>query len=169
MIDPDWIKRRLKEIVASTQGERISTGFWVGDTAAERRASDNLRSGRIHWQQSRESAQRGLEALAKGDMEYAELALRSAEALRATAIEGQLKPSQFETLLRDAGVRGTKAKKTRDELLALEVAKQEAKGLKDKAARKAAIAANPELSRAFANIGDPGIRAALKRGRLKKL
>jgi hypothetical protein len=172
MIDPDWIEHCLKEIVASTPGERISGGFWVGDVAAERRASDNLRSGRIYWHQSRESALRGLDALKRGDMDYAELAWRSALALRAAANEAQLKPSQFALLQRDAGARGRTAdqtRRTRDELLAAEVDKQEAKGLKGHHARAAAIAANPELSRAFREISPAGIRAALKKGRLKKV
>lgn len=146
MSDAAWIRDRLVRLIEATPGEPVTAGYWVGDKAAERRVSDNFQSGRLYWQQAREGAKRGLVAFDSGDIEYAELALRNAEGLRAAAIEAQLKPSQFAPLMRDAETRGRKADISRDQRLAAGVAAQEALGLTGKAARSAAIEADLLIS-----------------------
>lgn len=162
-----WLRKHLQRIVAAAQGDEISTGFWVGDKAAERAVMDNLQVRRIHFQTAREGARRGLEALENGDIEYAKKALRECQLLGAAAIEAQLKPSQRKALSKDAALRGAKGKGDRDKRLAVAIAEQEVLGLKNKAARHAAFRANPTLADEYKDLGEAGVRAAIKRGKSK--
>lgn len=165
-MDADYLRDRLERLIAATPEIDVTVGAWVGDKAGERRVADNLAAGRIHFRSARRRAILGLEALANGDAEFAELLLRDAEGLRAAAIEAQLNTAQFESLLQDAKPRGKTANAERDRQLASAVAEQERLGLRGKAARLAALAANPHLQAAFARLGDPAIRAAINRGKV---
>lgn len=168
-MEPEYLRDRLAQLIAATPETDVTVGFWVGDKAGERRVSDNIRSGRVHWRAARHSALNGIEALDRGDLEGAELLLRNAEGLRAAAIEAQVTQSQFEALLRDAKPRAGKGnERDRDERLADAVEAQISKGLKGPAAREAAIRADPVLQAAFAGKGKEAIAAALRRGRASK-
>ena len=165
-MDADYLRERLNRLIAATPEVDVTVGAFVGDKAGERRVADNLAAGRIHFRTARRRALFGLETLEKGDIEFAELLLRDAEGLRAAAIEAQLSHSQFAALMQDAKPRGKAAKAERDRQLAAAVAGKERLGLKGKAARLAALAADPELQAAFAGLGDPAIRAAINRGKV---
>lgn len=165
-MDAEYLRDRLERLIEATPEIDITVGAWVGDKAGERRVADNLAAGRIHFRSARRRAKLGLEVLTAGDLKFAELLLRDAEGLRAAAIEAQLNTAQFAALLQDAKPRGKVSNADRDRRLAAAVAEQERGGLKGKAARLAALAANPDLQAAFAGMGDAAIRAAINRGKV---
>lgn len=166
MIDAALIERELRGIVSQTEGLSITDGYWLGDEAAKRQVADNFRAGRLQLQAARRNALNGLDAIKRGDLEYADLARREAKSLLLAAFASRLKPSQIEDLMRDASPRGRRrSNDERDKRLAEEVTKQEAAGLIGPHARQAAIKADAILKEAFRGMGDAAIRAAVRRGK----
>lgn len=160
------LRARLEKIVQATPRANVVQGFWVGHAAGKRQVMDNLQSGRLHWQGARDAALQGLEALASGDVHYAELALREAILLRAAALEAQVKPDAYSRLTSDAGMRGRPTStEVRNVALAEAVADKERNGLSGIHAREAAIKESPQLQKAFSGKGDRAIRNALEAGR----
>ena len=71
----DPLRIRLTSLAAKTAtAEAVAIPAWrIGDQAGERRAHDDLASGRLFWRQAHDAACRGLEALERGDRDMAEL------------------------------------------------------------------------------------------------
>lgn len=72
-MNEDVARIRLKHIADRTAN---ADGFepaawWDGDRAGERRAIDDLKAGKLHWQSARCIALLGLEKLEEGDIESA--------------------------------------------------------------------------------------------------
>jgi hypothetical protein len=124
---------------------------------------DDQRSGRLAWRKAHQSAQIGLEALDRDDVELATLALRQATALAAAAEEVRPKKKSRATLTTSAKRRGRKKEnEERNRRLVAAVEAQEAQGLTGKPAYDAAIKSDPELAVAFKGMLGAGIRKILR-------
>jgi hypothetical protein len=106
----DHLRLELERILASTAGATpIVSGFWVGDTANERRVNDDLQAGRLAFQSARRNAQAGLAALERGDMDDAVVCLRMARSYERAALLAAVTPEQVKDLGEGAKRRGRKA------------------------------------------------------------
>lgn len=160
---PPWVWGTHEKRKNEKRGKTVEREY---STAEKDRVFDNLRAGSIHFAQAGVTASHGMEALDRGDHEYAELALRSAESLLATAMAMQMRPKNWEKLRSDAGLRGApKKNENLNRRLAEAVAEQERLGLKRKAARNKAIENDAVLKAAFDNKSDGWIRECLAAGR----
>jgi len=158
------LRRYLREIVSATPTDGIANpGFWVGDKAAERRAIDDLRAGRLHWRSAHDHARRGIEALDAGDMDLAETCLNLARRSRWVALEAKLTPAIVADLNNSARPRGRKPRNdARNRLLVKAVREQEKAGREGKAARAEAIRANPALDEVFGGLTDAALRKIIR-------
>lgn len=105
-------------------------------------------------------------ALDAGNDELAELLMWQANDLFIDAIWSRIEPADIEFLANGAGRRGRRSSTAeRNAELSQAVLMQEERGLKGKAARNAAFAANPDLRDAFSGATDEAIRKAISRFR----
>lgn len=170
MTDDPLLRREIVSIMEMTaDASDAPAGWWEGEAGAvvaadRRRVLDDLRAGRLHWREARDHAERALAALDAGDLALAEIGLRSAKALVAIALARQVGATGIAVLNGAASSRGRSALASRDRRFADAVAAQEAKGVFGKAARAAALRADPALAAEFdPGIGDAALRAALRR------
>jgi hypothetical protein len=107
MNEIDVLRRRLEVLVAKTAAaERFEPAAWYGrDRAGERRASDDLRAGRLAWQSAWRHARSAIEALDAGDLSYAQQLAWSATDFYVSALEGRVRPADMETLVRGSARR----------------------------------------------------------------
>ncbi len=167
MMNADSIRRRLEKIARATAPAQSvdATGFWVGDQAGERRALDDLRTGRRDWLGACRSSQQGLKALDEGELEMAEIYVWQATDFLLGALWSRMEPSDIEFLSKSAQRRGRKSETDdRNRALAAAVDEQLQKGLTGKAARNAALQQHPALASAFFGLSDDAIRKAADRG-----
>jgi len=94
-MDENSLRSQLTLILKKTAdgGKLSGGGFWVGDTAGERRVLDDLQSGRLQLHHANSSASGGLRALEQGDVEIAEAFLTNAIWLYIEALEKSVRPS----------------------------------------------------------------------------
>ena len=155
----------LRGLLAETPRSDATAGFWVGDAAETKRAQDNFDAGGLDWKQARRAIVLGLEAVAAGNLDAAEEFISIAESFQLSAFRRKMTRQQLADLSGNAGLRGRTTNLERNERLAAAVAEQESIGLKGMAARKAAVNADTDLKAAFGQMGDAGIRAALRKAR----
>lgn len=168
MMDADEARRRLEKILRATQpAQKVDApGFWVGDTAGERRTYDDCTGGRLAWRGAHNAAQHGLNALDSGYPDMAAIYVLQATDLLMDALWSRIEPQDIDFLSNSAKVRGRVSNTAeRNKKLASAAAVQESAGLSGKAACNAALDANPDLAEAFSGMGYDGIRKALSRGR----
>lgn len=161
----DLLRRDIEAVAQAAADAPDAVGWcYLGDAGEERRVLDDLQAGRIHFAAAKRAARRASDALDRGDVERAEVALRQAKDMLAAAVARQLRTADLEALARPARKRGRTAAADRDHRFAAAVAAQEARGVFGKAARFAALNGDPVLASEFgAGIGDPALRAALRR------
>lgn len=160
------LRSSLEELLESTRNSVPVGGYWVGDKAAERRVSDDMRSGALAFRAAHQRARHGLEALEKGDLGFAEAALGEGKSLLLEAVARQIPAAGLAVLRSGAKIRGRRrTTDERDVALAKAVAQQEARGLRAKDARRIAIAGDPGLKAAFAHMSNAGVLKALRNGR----
>lgn len=165
-MDADAMRRRLENISRATASStRLEpAGFWVGDKAGERRTWDDFGAGRLAWRGAHRATQAGLKALDDGDLEMAEICVWQATDLFVDALWSRMEPADIEFLSNSAGRRGRPSKHSeRDAALSEAVSLQESKGLKGKAARRAALDGDPSLAEAFAGKTDAALVKAIQR------
>lgn len=104
----DYLRVRLEIMRDKTASAAPLTGggYWVGDTAGERRVLDDLQGGRLYWLQARRMALEGIEALDAGDREAAEVCAWAATDYYVAALEGLVRPSDLAKLGRQSQRRG---------------------------------------------------------------
>lgn len=165
-MDAETMRRRLEKIARATvQAQSVdAVGFWVGDKAGERRAIDDLNAGRRAWLGAYRASQGGLQALAGGNLEMAELYVWQATDLFVDALWSRMEPADIDFLSNSASRRGRPSSTAnRNAALAEAVRQQEEKGLKGKAARRAAILENSDLAAAFSGKSDSALVKAIQR------
>jgi hypothetical protein len=162
-LDPGFLRERLTELLAKTKGAAGigQPGGFIGDKATWRRIEDDWRAGRIAFQAARDNAEAGLEALDAGELDLAEALFWEAVWLYAAALEDALGPDGLGGLAVSAGKRGRRGLADRNRRLAEAVAEQEELGLKGKAARVAAMGADPDLAEAFKGATDSTLKSAI--------
>ncbi len=168
-MNADRMRQRFQAVLATTAGAETPTfGFWVGDTAEERRAADDLAAGRIEWHQARENAQRGLRILdADGDQELIGIYLEQAEGLARAALMRQLPANAIAALSTPARPRGRRPNADRDARLAAAVFAAEAEGYTGGSALRRAFEASPGLDRAIVDISDGQLWRIIRKHRPK--
>jgi hypothetical protein len=164
-MNSDQLRRRLQRIIDQTDGAQnvLVAAYYQDDKPDARRVRDDIRSGRIAWQDAREEAVIGLQHLDAGDDAQALTFLWVATDWYIAALESRFEPGDRIALSTSAKKRsGRPAKmRKRDAALVAAVAAKEAKGLRGAGARKAAIKSDP----AFATLADAGARKAIQRTR----
>ena len=159
---PPWVWGTHEKRKNEKRGKTVEREY---STAEKDRVFDNLRAGSIHFAQAGVTASHGMEALDRGDHEYAELALRSAESLLATAMAMQLEPDDVKSLSGNAKRRGRRSTTAdRNRRLAEAVAALKHEGHSEQAAIKIAIEGDAGLKMAFRNMSPSGIYKALQKG-----
>ena len=153
----------LRGLLAEMPASTATAGYWVVDAATEKRAQDNFNAGRLDWNMARRAIVLGLEAVAAGNLDVAEEFISIAESFQLSAFRRKMTRQQLADLTGNAGLRGRTTNLERNERLAAAVAAQETIGLKGMAARNAAINADAFLTAEFGQMGDAGIRAALRK------
>lgn len=102
----DALRDELTWLEEKTRVGSATAACWRGDAADERRARDNLESGRIQLAAAHRSAIYGLRALDAGDRRGARALLENAKTLCIDALARQVRPSDLANLGRSAGKRG---------------------------------------------------------------
>ena len=104
---PNSLHRRLTRLLKKTaSAASLPAPSLPGDIAGDRRAYDDLAAGRLYWAAAYRNAQLGLEALAAGDMETAELHTLAATDSYIDALEARVRPSDVAALGRPSERRG---------------------------------------------------------------
>jgi len=155
----------LRGLLAETPRSDATAGFWAGDAAETKRAQDNFDAGGLDWKQARTAIVLGLEAVAAGNLDVAAAFISIAESFQLSSFRRKMTRQQLADLAGNAGLRGRVTNLGRNERLAAAVAAQESIGLKGMAARRAAVNADAYLKAEFGQMGDAGIRAALRKSR----
>lgn len=162
----EFLKPDLHALFSKTENMIPIAGWWVGDKAAERRISDNCRSGAQYVHSAHRYAADGLDALEAGDFASARLYYELGKDMWTTALEKQIPTEGMKKLQAGAKPRGRRPATARDKALALAVEQQERLGKRGAAALNAAIKANPGLTKKSdgSEIKEPGMRKALRSG-----
>lgn len=87
-ISVEAIRGRLQTLVGQINGvgSGATTGYWVGDAAAERQVQDDLESGRLFWSTALRRAESGLKALDNDNPDFALIYLLEAHQLAIDAL-----------------------------------------------------------------------------------
>ncbi|KJZ32743.1 hypothetical protein TW83_01660 [Paracoccus sp. S4493] len=166
-MDAKALRRRLEKIAHATASSQSvdATGFWVGDRAGERQATDDFSTGRRAWLGAYDAACAGLKALDGDDLDLAEIYVWQANDFLMDALWSRIEPSDVEFLSSSAQRRGRKPKtQGRNAKLAAAIQDQHSIGITGKAARNAALKKYPDLAKAFSGMSDDAIRKAADRG-----
>ena len=110
----DSLHRRLTRLLKKTASAASlpPAAWWAGDIAGERRVLDDGESGRLNWAAANRVAQSGLEALADGNLEMAEVCAWAATDHYVAALEARVRPSAIEDLAKKTKRRGRPPKIT---------------------------------------------------------
>lgn len=104
------LRKRLETLARLTDNASVELmGVWFGDdTAAERQASDDVKSGRLAWQSAHAEALEGMRSLGDGNIKQAEEHRWISESFVFEVLEKVLLPGQRdkEALKRPAKRRG---------------------------------------------------------------
>jgi hypothetical protein len=157
------MRERFQAVLRATAGAQPPTdGYWVGDTAEERRAMDDFAAGRIEWHQAKKNAQRGLQLLdTDGDQEMIAIYLEQAEGLARQALMRHIPANAIATLATPAQPRGRRLNADRDARIAAAVFAAEARGLTRKEAQREAADENPDLRSIMVGLSARRLQAIL--------
>ncbi|WMS43445.1 hypothetical protein RDV64_03305 [Acuticoccus sp. MNP-M23] len=117
MMDAEETERRLKRLLVRTQGaDNVKGPAWWGEgNADERRALDDLHTGRLAWREARRTAKRGLEELTVGKVELAADLWFIANDFYIDALESRIEPKDVVFLSSSAKRRGRRKAADRKE------------------------------------------------------
>lgn len=97
----ETLKRQIESV-----GHGATTGFWVGDAAAERQIKDDWLSGRAQWKAAWSYVISGIESLDDGDFDMGLLRLVEAQSFAVGALGTRLRPDDLHQLAKPAKRRG---------------------------------------------------------------
>ncbi|CDX29151.1 hypothetical protein MPLSOD_110129 [Mesorhizobium sp. SOD10] len=105
----DRLKGRLEILLRKTESAKdLPAGYWGFGKAVERQISDDWSAGRIFWRAAWENARHGLDSIAVGDLDMADVYVWQATDAYIAALESRLqhRPSDVAVLTRPASRRG---------------------------------------------------------------
>jgi hypothetical protein len=110
------LRAQLTKLLHVTAGAAglMPAAAWRGDKAGERRVRDDLASGRVSFRNAHQSAQRGLAALDRDELDLARAALDNGLWLLIDALMTRVRPEDRKTLGRPAKRRGRPQKKSKN-------------------------------------------------------